>query len=53
LAVLVLVVACDTTGTNEGSGMGNGKGMTAAEVLSTPGTREGLVKIGDRRSRIL
>jgi len=49
-AVLAFVAACDTTdqdSTNNIRGL-NGKGMTADEVRSQPGTEEGLVKIGDR-----
>jgi peptidoglycan-associated lipoprotein len=48
MAALVLVAACDTTGSNEGAGGANGAGggkMGAA----TPGTQEDLVvNVGDR-----
>ncbi|HEU0117525.1 MAG TPA: peptidoglycan-associated lipoprotein Pal [Alphaproteobacteria bacterium] len=46
LAVLVLVAACDTTGTGDGSGGANGTGHSGP---AKPGTQEDLVvNVGDR-----
>lgn len=47
LAVLVLVAACDTTGTGDGSGGANGSGRAGGPAK--PGTQEDLVvNVGDR-----
>jgi peptidoglycan-associated lipoprotein len=49
MAVLVLVTACDSTGTNEGAGGANGMGGTGAGGVARPGTQEDLVvNVGDR-----
>ena len=52
LAVLVLVAACDTTGSNEGSGGpggAGGKGGLGSGGPAKPGTQEDLVvNVGDR-----
>jgi peptidoglycan-associated lipoprotein len=45
LAVLVLVTACESTGTEGGV---NGHGMRGTDIGNAPGTSEGLVQIGDR-----
>lgn len=49
MAALVLVSACDTTGTNEGAGGANGAGGNMMKNAARPGTQEDLVvNVGDR-----
>jgi peptidoglycan-associated lipoprotein len=49
LAVMVLVTACDTTGTNEGAGGEGGMGGRGGGGVARPGTQEDLVvNVGDR-----
>ena len=50
MAALVLVAACDTTGSNEGEGGANGaSGANGAHGAARPGTQEDLVvNVGDR-----
>jgi peptidoglycan-associated lipoprotein len=49
MAALVLVSACDTTGSNDGEGGANGAGGKGANGAARPGTQEDLVvNVGDR-----
>jgi len=47
-AVLVLVAACDTTGTDADNANGKGLHVGGADPNTAPPTEEGLVKVGDR-----
>jgi len=46
-AVLVLVTACESTGSNDGTGA-NGGHMRGTDIGNATGDAEGLVQIGDR-----